>query len=139
MRDSNPVLLYDGTCGFCAESVQFVLRRDRAKTLRFAPLEGEFGRAVIGRHTQLAEVDSMIWVDAPRDNVPERVFTHSSAALRIMRYLGGAWSLAAIARIFPPPIRNAAYRFVARHRHRLSRGGPQCFVPTAEERARFLA
>ena len=39
MRDSSALLLYDGTCGFCAQSVQFVLRHDRKRrTLRFSSL-----------------------------------------------------------------------------------------------------
>ena len=37
-----PVLLYDGDCGFCAESVQLVLRHERRRRVRFAPLQGVF-------------------------------------------------------------------------------------------------
>jgi predicted DCC family thiol-disulfide oxidoreductase YuxK len=138
MGDS-AVLLFDGACGFCADSVRFVLQRDRRGTLRFAPLESDFGRGVLARHEGLRTVDSIIWVDAPSGTGPERVFTHSTAALRVMQYLGGTWNLARLATIIPAPIRDAVYRFIARHRHRLSSGGPQCLVPTAEERARFLA
>ena len=32
----------------------------------------------------------------------------------------------------------ALYRLVARHRHRLARGGQQCLVPSPDQRARFL-
>jgi len=35
--------------------------------------------------------------------------------------------------------RAAVYRFVARHRHHLIRGGLRCLVPTPEARARFLS
>ena len=38
MEYDHPILLYDGTCGFCAESLQLVLRHDRRRTLRFAAL-----------------------------------------------------------------------------------------------------
>ena len=57
------VLLYDGTCGFCADSVQLVLRHDRRRTLRFASLQGAFGTAVRARHPELARADTVVWVD----------------------------------------------------------------------------
>jgi predicted DCC family thiol-disulfide oxidoreductase YuxK len=67
-----------------------------------------------------------------------RVYTRSDAALRIARYLGGPWHLARIGRLVPRAIRDALYDLIARHRHRLSAGGPQCLIPRAEVRARFL-
>lgn len=137
-EQTGPVLLYDGTCGFCADSVQLVLRHDRKGTLKFAALESPFGRAVRDRHPELAQVDSVVWYDPPDGGTGERVLTRSTAALRVARYLGGKWRLLTLARLIPSGIRDRAYDLVARHRHQLSRGGPQCLVPTPEQRARFL-
>ncbi len=137
MNQVPPVLLYDGTCGFCAESVQFVLKRDRKGTLRFAPIDSAYGRAVIERHPELKDVDSVLWVAPADERTAERVFTHSAAAMRVASYLGGGWRLLQLARIVPAPVRDAIYRLVAKHRHRLS--DKQCFVPTGQERARFLS
>jgi predicted DCC family thiol-disulfide oxidoreductase YuxK len=131
---AGPVLLYDGTCGFCAESVQFVLRHDRRGLLRFAALDSAYGRRVLGRHPELRGFDSVLFVDPAQD----KVAAHSSAALRVAAYLGGRWGLLRVARVIPSPIRDAVYRLVARHRHRLSAHGPQCLVPSAQDRARFL-
>lgn len=136
-RVVTPVLLYDGTCGFCAESVRFVLRHDRKATLRFAAIESVYGRAVIDRHPEIEETDSVLWVEPAGANGGERVFAHSAAAIRVASYLGGMWRFVQLARIVPSPVRDAIYRLIARHRHRLS-GRLQCFVPTAEERSRFL-
>jgi predicted DCC family thiol-disulfide oxidoreductase YuxK len=133
-RASGPVLLYDGTCGLCAASVQLVLRHDPGGVLRFAPLEGAYGRAVRRDHPELNDVDSMMWVEPGH----ARVFTRSGAALRIARYLGGWWRLALLGWLVPRPLRDAVYRLIARHRHRLTRGGPQCVVPAPEQRVRFL-
>jgi predicted DCC family thiol-disulfide oxidoreductase YuxK len=133
-----PVLLYDGTCGFCAESVQLVLRHDRRGTLKFAALDSALGLAVRERHPELAQVDSMVWYEPARGGEAERLFTRASAALQIARYLGGPWRLAAVAGIIPRRLRDALYDLVARHRHRLTGGGPQCLVPTPDQRARFL-
>lgn len=136
---TGPVLLYDGSCGFCADSVQLVLKHDRRKTLRFASLDGEFGRAVLRRHPELADADSMLWV-VPSDEDPgaELVLTRSAAALQVAEYLGGVWRAATAARLMPRSLRDAVYQFVAKHRHELTRGGPACLVPSPEERPRFL-
>lgn len=134
----SPVLLYDGTCGFCAGSVQLVLRHDRRRTLRFASLQGEFGVAVRGRHPELARADTVAWVDPPAEGRGERVLLRSDAALKVAAYLGGWFHLARLAAVFPRPLRDAAYDLVARHRHQLSGDGPSCLIPAPEARARFL-
>jgi len=132
------ILLYDGTCGFCAESVQLVLRHDRRRTLRFASLQGEYGARVRGRYPELEQVDSVIWVDTGANGDPARVLVRSDAALRVARYLGGWWTLLLAGRAVPRPIRDAAYNLVARHRHRLLAGGASCLIPGPEVRERFL-
>ena len=131
-----PVLLYDGTCGLCAASVQFVLARDPGGALQFAPLDGTFGRSVIARHPELTGIDSMVWVD--RESGREQVFVRSAAALKIAAYLGGPWQLARALWLVPRPLRDAAYRFIAKHRHRLTRRGEECLVPSPSDRDRFL-
>ena len=133
-----PVLLYDGTCGFCAESVQLVLRHDRRGSLRFAALQGAFGRAVRSRHPELDGVDSMVWVDPAQDGRSEQALVRSDAALRVARYLGGPFHLARVAGLLPRSVRDTAYALVARHRHRLTPGGPRCLVPPPDVRERFL-
>jgi len=140
VSDGSALLLYDGTCGFCAESVQFVLKHDRRRrTLRFSSLQGPTALDIRARHPELDVVDSVIWFE-PGDNAqPEMVLTKSSAVLRVLRYLGGVWRpLGVLAAIVPRALRDAVYDLVARHRHRLVRGGPACVVPTPEERNRFL-
>jgi predicted DCC family thiol-disulfide oxidoreductase YuxK len=106
--------------------------------VRFAPLDGAFARAVLARHPELRDIDSVVWVEAEAGDATERVLTRSTAALRVASYLGGWWRLATIARLVPRPLRDAVYRLIARHRHRLSRGEPHCLVPTASQHDRFL-
>lgn len=140
MTDSAALLLYDGTCGFCAESVQFVLRHDqRRRTLRFSSLQGPTALEIRARHPELDVVDSVIWFEPGDGGHPEMLLTKSSAVLRVLRYLGGVWRpLGVLAAIVPRALRDAVYDLVAHHRHRLVRGGPACVVPTPEERSRFL-
>jgi predicted DCC family thiol-disulfide oxidoreductase YuxK len=132
-----PVLLYDGSCGFCAESVQVVLKHDRRGTLRFASLQGEFGKAAIERHPELRTVDSMIWVEQ-EPNGGERVIIRSSAALRVAAYLGGIWRVMLLGYLVPTAIRDAFYTFIARHRHQIMGSRENCLVVTPDLRSRFI-
>ena len=132
-------MLYDGTCGFCAASVQLVLRHDRQGILQFAALDSTFGRAVLERHPELALVDSVVWFEPSHGGNGEQLLTRSAAALRVARYLGGAWHLARVAGLLPRFFRDSLYNLVARHRHSLMRGGQQCLVPSPDQRTRFLA
>jgi predicted DCC family thiol-disulfide oxidoreductase YuxK len=138
---SGPVLLYDGSCGFCADSVRFVLRHDRRGTLRFAALQSPFGQRVVRRHPELRTIDSVVWLDDSDRSATapdgQRVSVRSDAALRLLEYLGGWWAVLRIMRVMPRPMRDAAYDLIARHRHQLSRA--DCLVPTAAERRRFLS
>jgi predicted DCC family thiol-disulfide oxidoreductase YuxK len=137
-RSTKHLLLYDGTCGFCASSVQWVLRRDRRGTLSFAALQGETARPILARHSELAGVDSVVWVE-DAGGTEEVVLVRSAAALRAARYLGGGWSVAArLGALVPRSLRDRCYDLIARHRHQLTRSGPECLLPTAEERERFL-
>ncbi len=137
---TTPVLLYDGECGFCAGSVQFVLGRESSAhrtQLRFAPLQGTFGTAALQAHPALAGVDSVVWY-TPGAPGSERVLVRSAAALALLRHLGGVWRwLALLARLVPTPLLDAVYNQIARRRFELA--APACLLPTPDQRARFLS
>jgi len=137
-----PLLLFDGECGLCDRTVRWVLDHDPGGALRFAPLQGETAPPLLARHGLAprsgAGFDTMVLVEEP-GGPRERARVRSAAALAIGRYLGGGWRLlAGLAWLVPRPLRDAAYRLVARHRRRLFPAPAACGVPTPEERARFL-
>ncbi|HEY4131556.1 MAG TPA: DCC1-like thiol-disulfide oxidoreductase family protein [Gemmatimonadaceae bacterium] len=139
MSDRSALLLYDGTCGFCARSVQFVLRHESAtrQTLRFASLQSPTGAEIRARHPELNAIDSVIWYE--RNASDDLVLVRSTAVLHVLAYLGGVWRiLGKISAIVPRTLRDRVYDFVARHRHKLIRGAPSCVIPTAEQRPRFV-
>jgi len=133
-----PILLYDGTCGFCARSVQFVLRHEPASgALRFARLEGPLGELLRAAHPELASIDSLIWYDPPTATRPASLQWRSRGALRVARYLGGVWALVgSLGMVVPRRLSDAIYAWIARHRHELAAAA--CIVPTPAQRARFI-
>ena len=122
----------------CDASVRWLLARDRAAVLRFAPLEGEVAAAVRARHPGLPPMDeTMVLVEEPGTS-RERVRVRSDAALAILARLGGAWRAAAALRVVPRPVRDLVYRYVARRRLAWFGRLDACRIPTSEERGRFL-
>ena len=129
-----PLLLYDGVCALCNGAVTFVLKRDRTRAVRFAPLHGPTAAAMLAGYPELSGTDSMIWFDEGG-----RPRTRGAAALAIAHYLGGRWAaLAAVGRIVPAPVRDAVYDLVARFRYRVFGRYDACPLPPAEHSSRFL-
>ena len=140
-----PVLLFDGTCNFCDQAMHFVIDHERGPTLRFAAIQSDPGRALLEGSTT-AEQAKLLREGLSGDGDPDsvvlvedgRLYTHSTAALRLVRHLGWPWSWLRIFVIVPRPIRDGVYRWFARHRYQWFGKVDACRVPTPELRARFL-
>jgi predicted DCC family thiol-disulfide oxidoreductase YuxK len=139
-RAHPPVLLYDGMCGFCDRTVQFVLARDPDGPMRFAMLQGEFAASVIRDQPALRDIDSLIVVEPSGDDSAPIIRTRSDAAIAVGRYVGGGWSiLARIGVLVPRPVRDAAYDLFARHRYRFFGRRESCRLPASSTVHRFMA
>ncbi len=138
MHRTSPILLYDGSCGFCARSVQWVLAHEGSRRdLRFVSLEGPRAASLRERYPDLARTDSLIWHEEGAAGASGQVLVRSEAVLAVLRYVGRGWALlASVAHLIPRRLRDAAYDLVAKHRHGLA-GAEACVVPTPEQRARF--
>lgn len=132
------MLLYDGVCGFCNRSVQFILKHDKRGTLKFTALQNATGRQMLSRYPELHGVDSLVFVEDGDDARGERVFVRSTGALKVAAYLGGFWRVFLIGYLLPRPIRDFFYDRFARYRYRLFGKAESCMVPPPQARSRFL-
>lgn len=130
----NAIILFDGVCNFCNGSVNFIIERDPTAYFKFAPLQSEIGQKLIDEHgVNKAETDSVILIESGK------VYTHSTAALRVARKLTGAWKLFYGFWIVPKFIRDFAYKLFAKNRYKMFGKIDACMLPTPDVRARFLA
>ncbi|GAB3590143.1 thiol-disulfide oxidoreductase DCC family protein [Hymenobacter daeguensis] len=138
MPSSAPdIILFDGVCNLCNGFVQFIIRHDAAARFRFAALQSDAGRELLAAHgvapaAIAAAPESVLLLSGGQ------LYSHSDAVLRIARGLGGGWQLLAVGKLLPRSWRDAAYRFVARHRYRWFGRQESCWLPTPALQARFL-
>lgn len=128
------IVLFDGQCKFCNRSVQFILKYDRKKIFHFAPLQSDFGQKLLAKSPfDPNALDSIVLLKKGK------YFSHSDAAIHIGSDLGAGFMLLKLLFIFPRFLRDFIYRLIAKNRHRLMGRKATCRIPSADERARFLA
>jgi predicted DCC family thiol-disulfide oxidoreductase YuxK len=128
-----PIVVFDGVCPFCSGAVRAILRHDRDRTIRFAPLQSPAGaRLMRGRDLDPLDAETFLFVKGGR------AYVRSDAAVEVARLLRFPWRGLAMLRWVPRPLREAVYRAVARNRYRWFGKRDACFVPRPEERRRFL-
>ncbi len=130
----HPIVLFDGICALCNATVQFALKQDPQGKLRFAGLQSTAGRKLLQTHGLPGEdFDTVLLIEG------DRVSTHSTGALRILRYLRFPWPLLYGLILIPPFIRDRIYALVARRRFDWFGKLDACPIPPPEVRDRFLS
>jgi predicted DCC family thiol-disulfide oxidoreductase YuxK len=132
-QTAGSIVLFDGVCNLCNGAVQFIIRRDRRRQFRFASLQSETGQERL-RQMNLPTAAFSTFVLSEGG----KVYTRSTAALRIARRLPGAWPLLYAFVLIPRPVRDWVYDLVARCRYRLFGRQDSCMMPTPELKGRFL-
>ena len=134
LLDKQPILLFDGECGFCNKTLQYFLAHEREpKKLHFAPLQSEPGKVLRNYFDIDPGVDSLILI---RDH---SAYIKSCAALRLTPYMKGLWPLAIVFVVIPPFIRNWVYDIIARRRQKIAGRVESCALLKDEDSKRFLA
>ncbi|MFE8647097.1 thiol-disulfide oxidoreductase DCC family protein [Sphingomonas sp. NCPPB 2930] len=128
------IVVFDGQCLLCNRWVQFLLRHDRRGRIRYASMQGATGSALLrdaGLPTE--HLETLLVVDDAG-----RRWQHTGAILRLLHALGGPWRLAWAAWPVPAPLRDAAYRLLARNRYRVFGRADTCMLPPPGTAGRFL-
>lgn len=133
---ASPVIVYDGVCLLCSRWVRFLLQRDHQGRYRFASMQSESGRSLLQTHGLDPDSPfSMLLVEDGQGH------TDTTAIARVLRGLPQRrWRwLSGLMLCVPRTLRDAAYRFIARHRYRLFGRSDQCFMPSPEQQSRFIS
>lgn len=127
------LVIFDGVCNLCNASVNFIIRRDKRNLFRFTALQSDFGkRMLLGVKVPGDFSGSVIYVEQGR------VYFKSSAVLKILWALGGAYRLWYVFIVVPAFMRDFVYDVVAKYRYRWFGKRAMCMVPGDELKGRFV-
>ena len=129
----HPIIFFDGVCNLCTGSVQFIIKHDPKHYFRFASLQSEIGQQLLKENNLPTEgFGSFILFENGK------IFTQSTAALRVTKKLTGLWPGLSAFLIVPPFIRNGVYNWIAKNRYKWFRKKEACWIPTPELNGLFL-
>lgn len=129
--DIKPILLYDGECGLCSFAVQFILRYEKDKRLKFATLQSDWAKNILQNSANVpANLDSVVLLQNNTFYIKSRALT------RLAPYLKFPLNLLSIFKIIPPFMADPMYDWVARNRQRFFK--PRCVIISKEQSDRFV-
>ena len=127
---SENIIFFDGICNFCHFWVQVLLKWDKRKVFKFCSLQDPCVRTLLGDREN--HPDSIIYWKKGK------IFYKSRAVLAIISDLGGIWLIFSVCHLIPRLILDKVYDFIAQRRYSWFGQRKICYVPTTEEKSRFL-
>lgn len=128
------LILFDGVCNFCDQTVQKIIKADAKNIFVFASLQSSFGQEIL-QYLGITKTTDSIVLYRPGF----AYYTESDAVLNISKQLGGIYPLLQIGRIFPKKIRDVMYRSFAKNRYKWFGKKDECPLPSPEIRQKFLS
>lgn len=131
--EKKSIILFDGVCNLCNNSVQFVIKHDKLNKFMFAALQSQRGQELLHQYNLPQQgFDSFVLVQN------EKVFLKSTAALTVAKQLDVPVKLLYGFIIIPAFIRNAVYNFIAKNRYKWFGKKESCMIPTPALQSRFI-
>jgi len=128
------VILFDGVCNLCNQSVLKIIKYDKHNTFLFTALQSEKGKEILNLlRINSSKVDSIVLYD-PGVSYDIK----STAALKIMQDFKGLWRISFLFLFIPEYIRNYLYDVIAKNRYQWFGKKEVCMIPTPELKAKFL-
>ena len=128
------IILFDGVCNLCDNTVQKVIKADKNAQFRFASLDSEIGKQIldyIGVDRQ--KMDSIVLYQPGIS-----YYLKSQAAFKIASYLGLPYSLINIFSVFPKALTDIGYDFIAKNRYKWYGKKESCMIPNESIKQKFL-
>lgn len=129
----NHLILFDGVCNFCDQSVQWIIRQDKSNQFFFASLQSPLGQQVLSHYgIDRGQIDSVVYLRNQKAHIK------STAALYVLKDLGGWMSAIFIFILLPTFLRDFIYDQFAKRRYLLFGKKEECMIPSKEMRNKFL-
>jgi predicted DCC family thiol-disulfide oxidoreductase YuxK len=133
-KSEHPIVFFDGICNFCNGSVDFLIRHNKRKDLRYASLQSEFAQKTLDEYgISTVDLNSVYFL---KDGI---VYNKSTAALKLTPYL--SWYIFPFYALwmFPKKFRDFFYTLIAKKRYVLLGKRESCRLPSKEEKDLFFS
>lgn len=132
--NNKKLILFDGVCNLCNNSVQYVIKHDKKNQFLFTALQSDSGKKIVNHYNiDISKIDS-IFLYTPNKGILYK----STAALKIASRLTFPTNLMVVFLIVPVFIRNWVYDFIAKNRYKWFGKEESCMIPTEELKGKFL-
>ena len=130
---SNAIILFDGVCNLCNNSVLFIIKRDKNNYFKFASIQSEFGQNFIQKY-QLSEhkLDTLFLFEE------NKILTKSTAVFKIAKYLNGFSKYFYYCIYIPKFFRDTIYDIIAKNRYQWFGKYDNCMIPTDDLKEKFM-
>ena len=134
LPEHKQLILFDGVCNLCNNSVHYVIKNDKKNVFMFAPLQSDVGKQIIHQFKiDTSKIDSILLYSNSKG-----LKSKSSAVLQISKHLSFPINLCRVFLIIPEFIRNWVYDFIAKNRYKWYGKKEECMIPTPELKSKFL-
>ena len=131
--DNRNIILFDGVCGLCDRSIQFVIAHDHDQYFKFASFQSKAGEQICKKFGLNSGMSTFYLIEAGI------VYDKSDAWMKILRRLNAPWRYLSVFSIVPRAIRDWVYDQIGRNRYRWFGKMESCPIPDPSVADRFLA
>lgn len=126
---NNTVLFFDGSCGMCDTTVQFILKNEKTRELKFSPLQSDFAKTFLGQRNVVVDYKTIIIFHKGQVYYKTRAFIVMFSYLKMPISLLGQ-----LLKLVPLNIANIVYDYISRRRDQQN----TCGIFSRDDRERFL-
>lgn len=117
------IVLYDGFCNLCSNTVLIFVKLDRKKKFTFIALQSASGKEILNKIQHLgSNVDSVMLLKG------NDIFIKSRAIFQLIKETGGIIRILLVFRIFPDRFNDYLYDLIARNRYLIFGKKKECFI-----------
>ncbi len=131
IQQTETILFFDGICVMCNRLIQFVLRHDKRKQVKFATIQGGTAERYLPEPIRM-NLKTVVLVDH------RGMHTEADAIIRLLIAMGGSMQMARALYVFPRFMRNSVYGYIANNRYRWFGTTESCALLTPEQKTRIL-
>ena len=127
------IILFDGVCNLCDNSVQFIIKHDKKDIFRFVALQSDLGQEILNYiGVNAKSIDSILLYE------PGIAYYYKAEAVfQIAKHLDSWHKLIYYLR-FLGKSANFLYDFVAKNRYKWYGKKESCMMPTPAIQSKFL-